>query len=420
MASDCAVGRRPAVPSSMIFASLVVLWLLILVPAVARHRQEVARPSVAALSGRVLARSPRRRSQEVNRMDERYGTGADDGQMVATCPPEVHVPSARTELSFDDDAKPAIEDVAADVDDWADTDERLWERPPARYRAGRGGFDAEAAALAARTRYAFRQRVVLAMLVTAIATGVAAAVALQGLWWGHAAVDILLVGYLVYLRRQVRLEEAIRARRAARMAGTRRPPAADDPELDEWAERGRTATLPVENDEAARRGDDEAEAPLPRPRPPKPSTSRPRRRGLIRGGPGRRGGAARPSAPAPDARRPRSRRARRWSRTRTTNWTSTTAPLPATAVRSASRRLLRFGGPRRGHRGCGAVGSATRSHRVGQGFDSPQLHLKIINGGVHLGGAAVGVWSGMVAARSTYPGFDHRKRLARGDHGGPR
>ena len=203
-------------PSSMIFASLVVLWLLILVPAVARHRQEVARPSVAALSGRVLARSPRRRSQEVNRMDERYGTGADDGQMVATCPPEVHVPSARTELSFDDDAKPAAEDIdSADVDDWADTDDRLWERPPARYRTGRGGFDAEAAALAARTRYAFRQRVVLAMLVAAIATGVVAAVALRGLWWGHAAVDILLVGYLVYLRRQVRLEEAIRARRAA-------------------------------------------------------------------------------------------------------------------------------------------------------------------------------------------------------------
>ena len=37
-------------------------------------------------------------------------------------------------------------------------------RPP-RYRAGRGGFDAEAAALTARARYAFRQRVVLALLV---------------------------------------------------------------------------------------------------------------------------------------------------------------------------------------------------------------------------------------------------------------
>ncbi len=30
----------------------------------------------------------------------------------------------------------------------------------------------------------------------------------------------------------------------------------------------------------------------------------------------------------------------------------------------------------RPRRGCGAVGSATRSHRVGQGFDSPQLHFQ--------------------------------------------
>ena len=89
-------------PSSMIFASLVVLWLLILVPAVARHRQEVARPSVAALSGRVLARSPRRRSQEVDGMVERDETVVDDGRVVATRTAEVQVPSARTELRFDD------------------------------------------------------------------------------------------------------------------------------------------------------------------------------------------------------------------------------------------------------------------------------------------------------------------------------
>ena len=49
-------------PSSLIFTGLVVLWLLILVPAVARHQQEVARPSGASLAGRVLAR-PRRRMQ---------------------------------------------------------------------------------------------------------------------------------------------------------------------------------------------------------------------------------------------------------------------------------------------------------------------------------------------------------------------
>ena len=102
-------------PSSMIFASLVVLWLLILVPAVARHRQEVARPSVAALSGRVLARSPRRRSQE-DGMVERDETVVDAGRVVtATRTAEVRVPSARTELRFDD-PEPA-EDSADGVGD---------------------------------------------------------------------------------------------------------------------------------------------------------------------------------------------------------------------------------------------------------------------------------------------------------------
>jgi hypothetical protein len=274
------------VPSSMIFASLVVLWLLILVPAVARHRQEVARPSVAALSGRVLARSPRRRSLEVDGMVERDETIVEAGRVVAaTRTAEVQVPSARTEMrldeveprakraddtadAMDDDAAgEAAADEAADAagEEWAEDkpDDRLWERPPARYRAGRGGFDAEAAALAARARYAFRQRVVLAMLVLAVATGVVAGVVVPVLWWVHGAVDVVLVGYLVYLRRQVRMEEAIRARRAARMAGTRRPAAADDPELDDWAERGRAALRPAENPEGDEDDEDEADAPEP-------------------------------------------------------------------------------------------------------------------------------------------------------------
>ncbi|TWF76626.1 hypothetical protein FHX44_112520 [Pseudonocardia hierapolitana] len=223
-------------PSSMIFASLVVLWLLILVPAVARRRQEVARPSVAALSGRVLDR-PRRvpgqatgREREVDGMDEETTRGED------------HVDGDQTDDLF-----------THTVDERED---RRWERPPPRYRPGRGGFDPEAAALAARRRYAFRQRVVLTMLIMALVTGVIAAFALSGLWWVHAAVDIALVAYLVYLRRQVRLEEAIRERRAARMAGTRRPSAAEDPELDAWARRGRELTRRDEGYEAA---EDDAE-----------------------------------------------------------------------------------------------------------------------------------------------------------------
>jgi hypothetical protein len=214
------------VPSSMIFASLVVLWLLILVPAVARGRQEVARPSVAALSGRVLDRPRRVPGQGPATGREREVDGMDDE-------------TGRTEDHIDDRDDRADDLFTHTV---AERDDRRWERPTPRYRPGRGGFDPEAAALAARTRYVFRQRVVLTMLIMAVATGVIAAVAIPGIWWLHGAVDLALVGYLVYLRRQVRLEEAIRERRAARMAGTRRPSAADDPELDAWARRGRELT----------------------------------------------------------------------------------------------------------------------------------------------------------------------------------
>jgi len=210
------------VPSSLIFVGLVVLWLFILVPAVARHQQVVARPSVAALSGRVLTRP-------VRPMEE------DDVQDTD------HDRVEHTDTAHDDPARES--GAAREPDDG-------WERPAPRYRPGRGGFDPEAAELAARTRYAFRQRVVLGLLVTAVATAGLALLVSPGLWWLHGAVDVVLVGYLTYLRQQVRMEEAIRARRAARMAGTHRPPAADDPELDEWARRGR---------DAARAGEDEVE-----------------------------------------------------------------------------------------------------------------------------------------------------------------
>lgn len=198
-------------PSSMIFAGLVVMWLLILVPAVARHRQEVARPSGAALSGRVLER-PRRRDPELGRDPE-------PGREL-----EVDV------MDVMDGVEPRTVATRSDHDEWEEQQvpaDRHWERPPSRYRPGRGGFDPEAAALTARARYAFRQRVVLAMLIVALGTGIVAAVAVPEIWWPHAAVDLVLVSYLGYLRRQVRMEVSIRERRSARMVGVRRPPAAD-------------------------------------------------------------------------------------------------------------------------------------------------------------------------------------------------
>jgi hypothetical protein len=179
-------------PSSLVFAALAVAWIVVLVPMVARRRQEVRRTADSALAARVLRRGDAHdRPEEVLDM-------ADD--------------------AYEDD----LTDDRDQADD-PDLDERYEDEPvERRYRPGRGGFDQEAAELAARAKYAYRQRVVLALLAFAVATGLLAAFAVPMLWWVHGAVDTLLVGYLVYLRRQVRIEQEVRQRRIDRAARGRR------------------------------------------------------------------------------------------------------------------------------------------------------------------------------------------------------
>jgi len=160
----------------------------------------MSRPSDAALSCRVLER-PRRREQEVTPMDD------------ATTSPRWSAP------------EPSEHRDRAPYDP---------ESPPPRYRPGRGGYDPEAAAAAARAKYVFRQRVVLALGLLAVATGLlAGGLKLAEGWYVHAGVDLFLLGYLWYLRRQVRVERSIRARRAARMAGSRYRADRDDATLDD-------------------------------------------------------------------------------------------------------------------------------------------------------------------------------------------
>lgn len=154
-------------PSSLIIVALVVAWLVVLVPMMARKRQESARS-----------------------VGEEY--------------------DAMPDAEYDD-----IHDID---DDYFDEEEYV-ERP---FRRGRGGYDPETAALVAQAKYAFRRRVVAFLLVAAVASGIVAGVFYAKLWYGHAALDLLLVGYLTYLRRQVRIEEEIRARRLARLQQVRR------------------------------------------------------------------------------------------------------------------------------------------------------------------------------------------------------
>lgn len=116
------------------------------------------------------------------------------------------------------------------------------QRPPREtgrpFRPGRGGFDADAAALAARARYAFRQRVVLGLLVMVIGAVALALIVSSMAWWAAGAAVVVLVAYLAYLRTQVRIEDEVRRRRTVRQgdaarAGTPDLDAADDDGAEE-------------------------------------------------------------------------------------------------------------------------------------------------------------------------------------------
>ncbi|MEJ2885304.1 divisome protein SepX/GlpR [Actinomycetospora aeridis] len=292
-------------PSSVVFAALVLAWLVVLVPVVARRRQMVPRPAEADLSARVLPRSagvplieevPVATAQTDGRGGARAAVAAGAG---ATTPgrggtalveraerpdetqealdAELDLDADRDDLDRDEDGygddrddralddeptreiagdgrdrpaggrervlrRPAhevedIEDLDDDdlddefddeLDDLDDLDDDGFEPPvePARelrpYRPGRGGFDPDAAAAAAHARYAFRQRVALGVIAVAILSALAALVVSSAMWWLHAVADVALVGYLVFLRRQTRIEEEVRVRRAARLSGERR------------------------------------------------------------------------------------------------------------------------------------------------------------------------------------------------------
>jgi hypothetical protein len=196
-------------PSSLVVVALVVAWLVVLVPMIVRKRQEVAKTGDSELGARVV----------------RSGTEeADTGAEFDTEEAAVHEEDPIRE-DFEEELVAQVTEASEEVpDDDADPDMSYYDEdyPERRYRPGRGGFDPEAAAVIARAKYTFRQRVVLAMIIGAVLTAVVAGVAYPPLWWAHGTIDIVLVSYLVYLRRQVRIEDEIRERRLARMQRVRR------------------------------------------------------------------------------------------------------------------------------------------------------------------------------------------------------
>ncbi|MTD57308.1 divisome protein SepX/GlpR [Amycolatopsis pithecellobii] len=190
-------------PSSLIIVALAAAWLVVLVPMVARKRQAVVQTTDAALAARVV----------------RSGSGTDEADTSPdVADPEPEEPEEDEREYRQARAEADSEETYRSRGDFTEADEGR------RYRPGRGGFDPEAAEIAARARYAVRQRVVVALLLLAVVTAVAAGFVSGMLWSVHGVVDIALVGYLAYLRRQVRIEDEIRQRRLARLARARRRP----------------------------------------------------------------------------------------------------------------------------------------------------------------------------------------------------
>ena len=70
-------------------------------------------------------------------------------------------------------------------------------------------------------KYKFRKRMLTFLSVAVVASAAAAFKEAPAAWWACGAIGAVTVLYLAYLRRQTRIEERLRRRRAQRIARSR-------------------------------------------------------------------------------------------------------------------------------------------------------------------------------------------------------
>lgn len=85
----------------------------------------------------------------------------------------------------------------------------------------RDRYQSKTAAAVSARKFAFRKRMLMSMAALLLVSGVAAFLLSPTLWWMCGSVGAVTVLYLAYLRRQTRIEEQLRRRRAQRMARSR-------------------------------------------------------------------------------------------------------------------------------------------------------------------------------------------------------
>jgi hypothetical protein len=281
----------PSIPQSLLWISLVVLWLFVLVPMLISKRDAVRRTSDVALSTRVLntgrgARLLRRgRPAAGHRSDPDWQPSAEDldddledevreesaeRSVVRAAAVEAEVddepdyldvdvidedsgalpignsdvvaeeadePEDQTdELPLDFGETPEAQEPANEyepdgtdeeyeyVDDSSgleapsDTDLQMAESMSA---ARRRRYESKSSAAVTARKYKFRKRMLTVLTLMTVAAAAAAITLPPVAWWACGSVGAVTLLYLAYLRRQTRIEERLRRRRAQRMARSR-------------------------------------------------------------------------------------------------------------------------------------------------------------------------------------------------------
>ncbi|MCV7031571.1 divisome protein SepX/GlpR [Mycobacterium sherrisii] len=287
----------PSIPQSLLWISLVVLWLFVLVPMLISKRDAVRRTSDVALATRVLNggagsrllrrtgpaaghRSdphwkPEEDTSDLSDRDEADLSERDDAEvnddhdaeteeLRPARPVVMKMPVAEPEyldvdVVEDSGALPAAADAEVtepvlapvDQDDEAEDDEAEDEtaedhlddeyeyvedssglEPEAEDEAPRERvvpasaqrrrrFDTKTAAAVTARKYAFRKKVLMMMAVILVGSATVAFEVTPSAWWVCGFATTITVLYLGYLRRQTRIEEKVRRRRAQRMTRAR-------------------------------------------------------------------------------------------------------------------------------------------------------------------------------------------------------
>jgi len=320
----------PSIPQSLLWISLVVLWLFVLVPMLISKRDTVRRTSDVALATRVLntgrgARLLRRHGPAAGHhsdpdwrpSEDHVDEGVDEAEhddgasrrpvvqaaaavqtepdyldvdvvemdsgalpvgASAAAPVEEFAAHPELPLDFDDstqtfsvedlteidevdedlsevdEIEPEFEaepdettDAFESIDDGtdhdyeyvddssgleapSDTDLRLAD---SMSEARRKRYESKTAAAVSARKYKFRKRMLMVMAVLSVASAAAAFLVSPTFWWACGSVGAVTVLYLGYLRRQTRIEEQVRRRRAQRMMRSRLGvESTQDPEFD--------------------------------------------------------------------------------------------------------------------------------------------------------------------------------------------